>query len=101
MAPIPGGVRFTGFAAPSDDADTYPVIDPIYGIGGWREVADNTARDAVTTDRRREGMLVYTQDTDKFWYLKDGITNSDWVEFTGGSTGSTVNYARTFSLMGA
>jgi len=80
---IPGGVQVGGFIAPTDSADEYPVIDPIYGIDGYRSVADNTARDAITTLRRREGMMVYTQDTDKFWYLKDGITNSDWVEFTG------------------
>jgi hypothetical protein len=80
MAPIPGGVRFTGFVAPSDDSDTYPVIDPFYGIDGWRSVADTTARDAIPTGRRREGMVVVTQDTGVAYQLKGGITNSDWTE---------------------
>lgn len=89
MAPIPGGVRFTGFVAPSDDSDTYAVIDPFYGIDGWRSVADTTARDAIPTDRRREGMVVVTQDTGTAYQLKGGITNSDWSE----GTGKTASYS--------
>lgn len=91
MASIPGGVRFTGFVAPSDSTDTYAVIDPIYGKGGYREVADVTERDAITTARRRLGMMVYVQGTDKFYYLKTGLTNSDWVEFASGGVSGTVN----------
>jgi hypothetical protein len=88
MAAIPGGVRFTGFVSPSDTADVYAVIDPLYGIGGLREVPDTAARDAITIPRRREGMMCYVQDIDKFYYLKNGITNSDWLEFTSGLSGT-------------
>jgi hypothetical protein len=84
MAAIPGGVRFTGFVSPSDTADTYAVIDNIYGKGGYREVANNTERDAITVPRRREGMMVYVQDVHKFYYLLGGIDNINWTEFTGG-----------------
>jgi len=83
MAVIPGGVRFTGFVAPSDTADTYYVTDPIYAKGGYREVVDLTARDAITTERRREGMMVFVQSNSKFYYLLGGIDNSNWTEFTG------------------
>jgi hypothetical protein len=90
MAPIPGSVRVTGFFAPSDSTDTYAVTDSIYGRGSWREAANTTERDAITTDRRREGMAVYVQDVDKIYILKNGITNSDWVELATGVSG-TVN----------
>jgi len=49
MAQIPGSVRVAGFIAPTDSNDTYPVTDSIYGKGGYREVADITARDAITS----------------------------------------------------
>jgi hypothetical protein len=88
MSVIPGGIRFTGFVAPSDSADTYPVIDPIYGLGGYREVANSTVRDAISSARRREGMMVYVQDTSTFYYLKNGIANANWTEVTFG----TVNF---------
>jgi len=84
MAPIVGGVRFTGFVAPSDTADTYPVTDPLYAIGGYREVADLTARDAITAQRRRAGMLVYVQSNDTIYVLKDGIDNTNWTILTSG-----------------
>lgn len=85
MTSIPGSVRFTGFVAPSDSEDTYAVHDEIYGRGGWRTVADITARDAITEDRRRIGMAVRVLDSDglgtqKFYTLSGGITNSDWIE---------------------
>jgi hypothetical protein len=35
MAVIPGGVKVAGFISPSDTTDEYPVIDPVYGIGGF------------------------------------------------------------------
>lgn len=82
MAPIPGGVRFTGFVSPSDSADDYPVIDPIYGKGGYREVSDLIERDAITNLRRRIGMMVYVQSDNTLYYLKDGTTNLDWQELT-------------------
>jgi hypothetical protein len=78
MASIPGGVPVLGFMSPNDDLDTYPVIDPIYGIDGLRSVADNTERDAITAQRRREGMLVYTQDSNTYWQLAADLTT--WVE---------------------
>jgi len=92
MTAIPGSVRVTGFFAPSDSEDTYAVHDETYGRGGWRTVADITARDAITADRRVIGMAVRVLDSDGFgnqgfFTLSGGITNSDWIEdnFGGGS----------------
>lgn len=62
-----------------------------FGLGGYMQVADNAARDAISNIRRAEGMAVYVNDTDKLYILKDGVTNNDWVEFSGGSGGGAVD----------
>lgn len=52
------------------------------------EVQDLTERDLIPNKLRVEGMrFVYVKDNQKIFYLKNGITNSDWVELgAGGST---------------
>ena len=70
--------------APTDSGDDYAVTDAVYGRDGLRSVADNAARNAITEDRRREGMLVFTQDAKKYWKLLASPwlgTDSDWTEF--------------------
>lgn len=47
------------------------------------KVADATARDAISSTLRYEGMTVYQIDTKKSYQLQGGITNSDWKEFGG------------------
>ena len=80
MAKIPGGVAFSGFIAPTDDTDDYPVTDTVWGKGGLRTVNNLTERDAITEKRRVVGMLVYTVSDGKTWQLQGGITNGDWQE---------------------
>lgn len=85
MAAIAGSVTVTGFIAPTDTTDTYPVTDAVYGIDGLRSVADATARNAIPDARRRYGMIVFTQDNNKYWQLQASPwsgTNTDWVEVT-------------------
>lgn len=55
--------------------------------------ADNTARDAIASGIRYEGMLVYVTSTKKMWQLQGGITNSDWKEAGGGSGSGVVTVA--------
>ena len=55
-----------------------------FGLGGYMQVADAAARDAISDIRRAEGMAVYVNDTDKLYILTGGVTNNDWVEFSGG-----------------
>jgi hypothetical protein len=92
MAPIPGSVRVTGFIAPSDSADLYATQDEFWNRGGWRTVADITARNAITADRRKDGMLVRVRDAgggiEKFYTLTGGLADINWVEqvFSGGGT---------------
>lgn len=101
MTAIPGAVRVGGFIGPTDDTDIYAVHDEFYGRGGWRTVADITARDAITADRRKLGMAVRVLDADgegnqEFYTLKTGLTNSDWEvdDLGGGGSGA---YSTAFS----
>jgi hypothetical protein len=90
MAAIPG-VRVTGKIVPTDTTDTYAATDPIYGIDGWRGVATAAERNAITTERRREGMIAYQEDTDQLWQLNAAPwigTDADWtLRSFGGSPG--------------
>lgn len=56
--PIPGTLQVTAKIAPTADTDVYPTHDDQYALGGWRVVADIGERDAITTQRRKEGMRV-------------------------------------------
>ena len=86
MAEIPGSVPLTGKVAPTDTTDTFATHMDIYGEGGYMTVADQTEREAITTERRKQGMAVYQNDTNVLYVLKDGVTNSDWVIFFGGGS---------------
>ena len=79
MAGYTGSVGLTGYVAPKDTLDTYAIQDETFNRGGYRTVADLTERDDITTDRRKLGMLVYVLSEDKYYTLKTGLTNSDWV----------------------
>lgn len=95
------GTQIISPVVPTDTTDEYSTHIDTYGRGGWRSVADNTERDAITTDRRVEGMLVYVRDTDVSYVLKDGITNSDWVVYTAtGAQGATGSQGATGVGMG-
>jgi len=69
MAAIQGAIPVTGFMGPTDSNDTYAVTDAIYGIDGYRSVSAITARNDISIERRREGMLVYTQNDQNIWQL--------------------------------
>lgn len=69
---IPLGSNFTvNTALPLDDR---------------QQVADLTARDAISSARRWEGMKVYVLSEEKTYTLVAGITNSDWAEESGGTS---------------
>ena len=58
----------------------FPLVDQADLLGSYRAVADTTARDAIITQDRAEGMLVRTNATNQWWRLGAGLTNADWVE---------------------
>jgi hypothetical protein len=86
----------------------YPVIDPVYGVDGWRSVVNSTVRLAIggtTPLRMRQGMLVWEQATNTLWQATPSPwngTNSDWSAVSwntnGGGGSGTVNNGTTNQL---
>lgn len=93
MSKIPGSIPVTGFIGPTDSEDTYAVTDALYGVDGYRSVSGLTVRNSITLERRREGMLVYTQDDKNVWQLNpepwSGISQ-DWKLFISSAATSTL-----------
>lgn len=84
MPNIPGSVPVAGFIAPTDSSDTYATHDALYGRGGHRTVASVADRNAIPTDRRAEGMLVFVAADGETYKLRASPwagTNDDWVAF--------------------
>jgi hypothetical protein len=97
---LSGGVEVTGFISPTNPLDEYPVIDPLYGIDGFRNVNLLSDLDNIPNLRRRAGMVVgVSGGTNYYKLLPDpwNYTISDWGLFqTGGGggepfTGGTVS----------
>jgi hypothetical protein len=77
------GVEVFGFISPSEPTDTYPVIDPIYGIDGLRNVDTIDDMLTISFERRRAGMVVGIEGGKRFFKLKDIEWSgelSDWDE---------------------
>lgn len=91
MAQIPGSVTLTGFIAPTDDADVYATHDDFYGRGGYRSVVNQAARNAIPTDRRKEGMVVHVLDENVSYQLFGGTTNSHWIVYTTATPDTTIS----------
>lgn len=92
-------VKLLDYAAPNGSSDVYPTHKDIYGSGGLRTVATITERNAITAERRTLDMIVIVQADHKWYQLKNGLTNSDWVEVTFGGletdpvwTAAIINY---------
>lgn len=100
MSTIPGGVKLTGFIAPNDSTDTFPVFKPIYGLGGLRTVDALLDRDVITNERREEGMMVYVKSDKNYYQLSSGLTNSDWVNLNFTNGGSSYGSQVTVSASG-
>lgn len=91
MATIPGSVPLAGFIGPTDDGDNYATQDEKYNRGGWRTVADVTARNAIPSDRRKVGMIVRVLDAgsgvEAFYTLVGGVEDDKWTVQNFGGTG--------------
>ena len=80
---IPGTVPVTGPIAPTSTSDNYASHIDTYGKGGFRAVADNTARDAIKSNCRSEGMWVYVLATASLYQLASDLTTWNTVPLTG------------------
>ena len=92
-----GSVQVTGNIGTTDVADTYATHLDSLGSGGLRAVADLTARDAITTDRRVFGMVAILQSDGSSYILSNlamggtdnDITNNDnWLPYGTGVGGN-------------
>lgn len=86
-----------GFIAPTEITDEYPVIDPLYGIDGFRNVDTLNDLNNIPTLRRRAGMVVGIGGGTQYYKLNPGPWNgtiTDWTIFNSGGggvfTGGTV-----------
>jgi len=92
---LSGGVEVLGFISPTDPLDTYPVIDPLYGIDGLRNVNLITDLNNIPTLRRRAGMVVGVSGGTTYYKLNNPPwTNSisDWSIFNSGGGTVTGDY---------
>jgi hypothetical protein len=72
---------------------TFPTHDAAYGKGGYLSVADVTARNAIATARRTEGMRVRTNDTGMEWILTSDLLT--WVQAPGSTRQDIISMAGT------
>src|SRR3954464_2747039 len=70
------GVEITGLIKPLNSG-AFPVWEDINGFGGYRSVADITARDAIPTNFRKHGMEVYVKSLQVVYELAADLTT--WV----------------------
>lgn len=83
--PIPGIVPVTGTIGPTDVTDIHATIDPFWGIDGLRSVANLSERDAITTPRRRHGMVVFVRSNGRYYQMQSDLTSwTDWGTTLGG-----------------
>lgn len=81
---LSGGVEVVGFISPTNPLDTYPVIDPLYGIDGLRNVNNLTELNAIPNLRRRAGMVVGVSGGTQYYKLNPSPwtgTITDWTNF--------------------
>jgi len=69
-------LRVDGTIEYSDGAGGFININ--LALGTYKIVADLTARDAIPSGDRMEGLRVLTLDKKETWVLFGGITNTDW-----------------------
>lgn len=74
-----GGVPIAGFMTTTDDVDIYPTHLDELGKGGLHSEQDIIGRDAITPERRSEGMLCYIIDDLALYQLSGGIDNINWL----------------------
>lgn len=74
------GVKLSDFIVPMSALDTYPTNLDIFGKGGIHSVDTIPNRDAITSERRSEGMLSFTKNNESMYALLGGVTNDKWFK---------------------
>jgi hypothetical protein len=88
---LSGGVEVIGFISPTDPLDEYPVIDPLYGIDGFRNVDLLSDLDNIPELRRRAGMVVGVSGGTTYYKLNSSPWNFDFTDWSVFNTGGSVS----------
>ena len=80
MTKYDGSIPVTGTITTTDTKDGYATHIDALGKGGYRVVDTLVARDAISLDRRTEGMLVYVLEDFEMYQLISGTDNANWMQ---------------------
>jgi hypothetical protein len=80
MTQYNNSIPVTGTITTTDTEDTYATHRDDLGRGGYRVVDSIVDRDAISSERRSEGMLVYVLEDSEMYQLIDGVGNSHWEQ---------------------
>jgi hypothetical protein len=94
--PINNTTEITAPIATSSLTDTYNTHFEEMGEGGYRSVADITARNNIPVPRRKSGMEVRVLSTDEVWIL-----NTDLVTWRSGNVGASLTLTGDITGSGA
>lgn len=81
------------------NSGSFAIVEDSDFLGGYRAVADSTARMAIPSIRRKHGMMVYQQDDGKHYILDSDLTT--WAVYTGGGASGTANTVAYFDASGS
>ena len=74
------GIKVSGHIRPISLIDQYPTHLDNLGKGGIHSITSILNRNAITVERRSEGMFAFTQDNQTMYSLVGGIDNSPYAK---------------------
>jgi hypothetical protein len=79
-------INIISLLKPKNDG-TFPIAEDVDGYGGYQVRSDIDDRNGIPSLNRKEGMLVYVQEDDKYYTLNGGTTDGYWIEVILGGDG--------------
>lgn len=70
------GTNLSAQLVPFDSQNTYPTHDSLYGRGGWLEAETVAGRNAIPSERLRNGSVCYVEETELPYQYKNGVWNA-------------------------
>ena len=94
------GTLVTSPVRPQGVSDTYPSAYASELLGGHHEFATLVDRNALSSDRREEGMTAWVVETGVLYVLSGGTANADWIPYEAPAAAPTT-YTVPFSGLAA
>ena len=76
---IPNTIPIVGTIAPAASADTYPITNPTYGLGGFRTVTYAYELTSIPMPRRELGMVCYVSEQGQYYALSGTTADTGWT----------------------